>query len=803
MKKNNYSRCLLLVLISLALITFSFKDSVYSKSDTSGTPVESNPRGIAINPATDIAVVANEKADSVSILSLETQGVLSTISVGKAPRGVAIDKELNLAIIGNSKDNTISIIDLSLYSSFRLDRNLSEGLPTSGNDIRVRATIAVGKEPEGIAVNQLNHTAIVANHKDNTVSVIDLTTNSVIRTIPIGQEPKDVAIAPELNLALVVNEKDYNVSVIDLNTYQVTGTVPVGQKPQAIDINPETHLAAVVNEKDNSITVINLLNWQTTVITVGKHPIAVAINQLDNRALVICDEDRTLLLIDLNTNIITKTYPLNKLPKGIAVNNLTNIAAITDDKTDSLTLIQLPNPVPEIISINPDTLLRGSNETMITVGGSGFTRSSSVSLLTPNPYTLTPVFTDNHNLQMTIPKDLLTNAGTFQITVTNPTPEGGISSPVNLQINNPIPSISMLDPIETKAGTQSLTLTIYGAGFFDDTEIYFGSTKKPITYISPTKLQLNLTHEDLKIAGQYEITAKNLPPGGGTSNKAVFTIKPSLEITITSPTDGETINKAKTIVKGTFKSETRDIGITINGILAEITGNDWIANNISLTIGANTITATIKDSEGNVETASITINTTDTTQPVTLSANITSGISPLNVFFSTSTSTFSPVLYKMDFEGDGIADYTGATFENITHTYTQEGIFYPTVTVTDEQGNAYSDTIAITVLSKTELDTLLKGKWEGMKGKLLNNDIEGTLTYFGQNISTQEKYRKVFEKLSNRLVEIINNMPNITLLEQQGNIAQYLIIRIEQGKEFGYYIYFVRETDRIWRISTW
>jgi len=401
MKKNKYSRWSLLVLLSLVLITFSFKDSVYSKTDSTGIPVESNPRGIAINPITDIAVIANEKSDSVSIVNLNTQAVISTIPVGKAPRGVAIDKGLNLAVIGNSHDNTISIIDLNIY--------------------QVTATIAVGKEPEGIAVNQATHRAYAANHKDDTVSVLDLTTLAVTKIIPVGQEPKDIAIDPELNLALVVNEKDYNISVIDLNTNQVTATVPVGQKPQAIDINPETHLAAVVNEKDNTVSLIDLSSYSSfrldrnlseglptsgndirgsATILVGKHPIAIAINQLDNRALVICDEDRVLQLIALNTpsplpfplegegwvgGKVIKTYSLNKLPKRVAVNNFTNIAAVVDDKTDSLTLIQLPNPVPEIISINPDTLVRGSSETTVTIQGSGFIKSSSVSFLPATP----------------------------------------------------------------------------------------------------------------------------------------------------------------------------------------------------------------------------------------------------------------------------------------------------------------------------------------------------------------------------------------------------------------------------------
>lgn len=778
--RNSSSKCAFLFLFLLAFIIFSFKDRVYSTNDISNIPVESNPRGIAINPIADIAVIANEKADSVFVLDLNTQKILSTIPVGKAPRGVVIEKGLNIAVIGNSHDNTISIIDLNTY--------------------QVTATIPVGKEPEGIAINQLNHTALIANHKDNTISVLDLTTLAVTKIIPVGQEPKDIAIDPELNLALVVNEKDYTISVIDLNTNQVTGTVPVGQKPQAIAVNPETHIAAVVNEKDNSITGIDLQTWKTSAVAVGKHPIAIAINQLDNRALVICDEDRSLLLIDLNTNAIIKTYPLEKLPKGVAINNLTNIAAVVDDKTDSLTLIQLPNPVPEITAINPETVLRGSSGETINIQGNKFIKTSSVSFLHATHYTLNAEFIDNHNLQIQIPKEFLTNAGSFQLTVTNSTPDGGISSPVNLQINNPVPSISMLDPIEIKAGTQSLTLTVYGSGFFDDTEIYFGSTKKPITYLSPTKLQINLTHEDLKTAGEYEITAINLSPGGGYSNKVIFTIKPSLEITITSPQDNETINKAKTIVKGTFKSDTKDIGIKVNGIIAEITGNEWIANNIPLAIGTNTITATIKDSEGNIETTSITINTTDTSQPVDLSANITSGIAPLQVFFSTLTSTFTPVSYQMDFEGDGVIDYTGATFEDITHTYTQEGIFYPTLTVTDDQGNTYSDTIAINVLNKTEIDTLLKEKWEGMKGAMTEGKVEAALAYFHEQY--KDELREAFTFMQDKIAINLSLPDELNFIAVYDKFANYENIVYEPNGIYSYPVLFIKDENGIWKIRS-
>ena len=123
----------------------------------------------------------------------------------------------------------------------------------------------------------------------------------------------------------------------------------------------------MADAKDDAITVINLQNWQTTSFDVEDHPIDVVINPLDNRALVLCDRDKALLLIDLDTNTLIESYSLNKKSRGVAVNNFTNIAAVIDDKTDSLTLIQLPNPVPEIASISPDTLIRGSGATKVII----------------------------------------------------------------------------------------------------------------------------------------------------------------------------------------------------------------------------------------------------------------------------------------------------------------------------------------------------------------------------------------------------------------------------------------------------
>jgi len=239
----------------------------------------------------------------------------------------------------------------------------------------------------------------------------------------------------------------------------------------------------------------------------------------------------------------------------------------------------------------------------------------------------------------------------------------------------------------------------------------------------------------------------------------IFGPSSNINISVISPTHGETISKPEIMVKGNVINRAGyETGVTVNGKLANVYGSQFVANNVPLQEGANTITVTAKDTANNAATASVTVNAVKTGSYIKLSSNIDSSIVPLTAYFSASTS-FIPVSYQMDFERDGVADYTGTTFENINHTYTTEGIFYPTITVTDNQGNTYSDTIAITVLSKAEIDALLKTKWEGMKGALTRGDIEGALNYF--TYDSKEKYRTTFTRLQDKNQTIVNCYHNI------------------------------------------
>ncbi|MHB8883415.1 MAG: PKD domain-containing protein, partial [Thermodesulfovibrionales bacterium] len=163
------------------------------------------------------------------------------------------------------------------------------------------------------------------------------------------------------------------------------------------------------------------------------------------------------------------------------------------------------------------------------------------------------------------------------------------------------------------------------------------------------------------------------------------------------------------------------------------------------------------------------------------------------------------VSYQIDFEGDGIIDYTGPAFEDISHAYTTEGIYYPTVTVTDDQGNVFTDKMTITVLDKAKIDALLKGKWEGMKAALLAGNVEPALNHFVD--PSKEKYRRILSVLKPYLSLIAADMREINLNSIRQDVAEYRIIRTEniggQLRGIMYLIYFVKDEHGLWKIASY
>ncbi len=139
---------------------------------------------------------------------------------------------------------------------------------------------------------------------------------------------------------------------------------------------------------------------------------------------------------------------------------------------------------------------------------------------------------------------------------------------------------------------------------------------------------------------------------------------------------------------------------------------------------------------------------------------------------------------------------------------TGDGIYYFTVAVEYEQ-MVYTDTVAVEVLDRAQLDAFLKGKWNTMKTALINNDVNGAVRYFHR--SSKDDYKGVFGFLASEgeLSGIATAMREIELYEIlpyiiNGSVAKCEIKREETINgtvhEISYFIYFEKDADGVWKI---
>src|SRR5208283_1040578 len=118
-----------------------------------------------------------------------------------------------------------------------------------------------------------------------------------------------------------------------------------------------------------------------------------------------------------------------------------------------------PNPVPSISSLSPTQLAAGSQSQTLTINGSGFMRTST---LTYNNVAQAAVFVSSEQLTTSLTAINLANTGDFSVVVTNPAPGGGASSPVNFDVVTGTPTGTFTVIVNAASGPafQSGTFTL-------------------------------------------------------------------------------------------------------------------------------------------------------------------------------------------------------------------------------------------------------------------------------------------------------------------------------------------------------
>jgi YVTN family beta-propeller protein len=290
------------------------------KSSAATVKVGKSPVALAINEKTNRIYVANNGAGSVSVIDGTNDAVVATLDVGSLPYVLAVNPVTNKIFVSNTFSNEITLIDGTTNATNKIkagsadsividtkrDRAYLIGWEGTSLTVLDSKPAIIGKVPMGgmhlwgMAVDEAAGKLYVTRAGKAELATVDETSGSVTN-IATGATPCAVALNPATNLIYVANHEDDSVTVLDGTQSKVLATVKVGEKPQGIAIDAKANRIYVANVHGDTVSVIDgARNAVIKTLRTGHNPYALAVNQSTARLYAALESDAPSPAIDLN-----------------------------------------------------------------------------------------------------------------------------------------------------------------------------------------------------------------------------------------------------------------------------------------------------------------------------------------------------------------------------------------------------------------------------------------------------------------------------------------------------------------------
>lgn len=206
------------------------------------------PRGLAVDPARQRLYVANFGSNSVSVVDTNTNTILQTITGLTTANGLAYDSTHNLIWVTNY--------------------DLDQLTPIQANDqatgFTLLSPISMGEGPWGVAFDPINNLVYVANSLDNSVSVVDAASRSLVATLTGSfDEPFHLAAHTLNGKVYVANTGNNTVTVLQNGSIVKMTPLWDSGAPYGIAVDETRDLIYVATVQTNRIVAIGPLNGQS------------------------------------------------------------------------------------------------------------------------------------------------------------------------------------------------------------------------------------------------------------------------------------------------------------------------------------------------------------------------------------------------------------------------------------------------------------------------------------------------------------------------------------------------------------
>jgi YVTN family beta-propeller protein len=258
----------------------------------------------------------------------------TTISGLNFPWAIAFDPTNNELYATNSGGSSVSVIN------------------ATSNQIIKR--ISVGGVPEEIAYDSANNELYVANNKTNTVDVISGSSNALVANItglrPGTAGPVGIIFDSQNKLVYVTDQGDWGVTVINGSNKVVAQVtlLPISARPWSLAVDPLKKVLYVADSASRNVYLINTKTLKYSTVTVGVDPWAVAYSSTNKEMYVsdfgpLINNKGNVTVLNATTNKVIKTISLgsNSFPYGVVFDKATKSIYVTNAGLDIVSVISV------------------------------------------------------------------------------------------------------------------------------------------------------------------------------------------------------------------------------------------------------------------------------------------------------------------------------------------------------------------------------------------------------------------------------------------------------------------------------
>ena len=366
--------------------------------------------GVAFDPESRVVYVANQGSNNISVIDPSTRTAIAsldvapnpflstggpangTVFVGAAcPGGLA---ELNgttgqiqmcLSIPGRVAGLTYDGQNGRLYVS---DGNSNITVVDTSNG-KILDRIYLGDRPYWagtwvMALDPQNGTLFVPNYDWGNMSVLNLTTDSVVKTIPAGPQP-EVAVYDPIDGSIWVSEFNSPgyVDRFNASTYNSLPRLSVPSYPEGMVYDPNSREMYVADSGAAEVSVFSAANGSLiATIPVGTNDYSLGLDPTADIILCANAGSNNVTLIDGTTHSVMGFVPTGLWPRSVAFAAGTGFAILPDQNSGAVTLLRIQSgPVASAFPVTFSEMgLPSGTPWSVSLGG--LVRSSSNASIT-------------------------------------------------------------------------------------------------------------------------------------------------------------------------------------------------------------------------------------------------------------------------------------------------------------------------------------------------------------------------------------------------------------------------------------